>query len=62
MENTKWLIWSNEHNGWWKPNSMGYCRDRKDAGRFDYKEACEIVENANYGLETSPHEAMVLDV
>lgn len=41
---------------------MGYCRNRKDAGRYDYKEACKIVENANYKLEASPHEAMVLDV
>jgi hypothetical protein len=62
MTNDKWLIWSNEHRAWWRPNGNGYCTLRKEAGRYTYEVALEIVQNANYRLEHEPHEAMVLDV
>ena len=58
----QWLIWSNEHCGWWRPNHAGYCYERKDAGRYSFEEACQIVKNANYALAREPNEAMVLDV
>jgi hypothetical protein len=48
------LIWSFEHDGWWKRGS-GYTRGRLDfeaAGRFTEAEAKEICGKANYvGLE-----------
>lgn len=57
------LIWSNEHRGWWAPNSQGYCRHRKDAGRYSFEEACAIVNDANYSPECRdrPNEAMMPD-
>jgi len=60
-ENTLWLIWSNEHRGWWKPRSSGYTNDRDDAGVYTYEEALEIVEGANKYLDRKkpPYEAMV---
>lgn len=58
----KWLIWSNEHCAWWRPNYASYCYERKDAGRYSFEEACHIVKNANYGLAHEPNESMVLDV
>jgi len=61
VENTKWLIWSHEHKAWWAANEMGYVSTRRNAGRYTFKRACEIVENANFALEREPHEAMVLD-
>lgn len=57
----RWLIWSNEHKQWWRSNSHGYCSFKKDAGRYTYKEACEIVAGANGGLTSHPFETMVLD-
>lgn len=56
---TMWLIWSNEHNGWWAPARQGYNRERKRAGRYTFKEALEIVENANAGADDCPNECMV---
>lgn len=60
MSNPKWLIWSTEHNAWWAPNENGYRIHRKDAGRYDYGVAREIVKEANVGQDT-PNESMVLD-
>lgn len=69
-----WLIWSNEHNGWWCANRRGYTHFRKDAGKYIYDQALEIVANANYGHEfrrsrgnssrekDAPNECMVEDI
>lgn len=54
----KWLIWSIEHNGWWKPMSLGYTREITEAGQFSLEEAIEIVTEANRNQRT-PDEAMV---
>jgi hypothetical protein len=42
----KYLIWSNEHGAWWKPNSHGYTTDRGDAGYYSLEEATEICVGA----------------
>lgn len=61
IQDTLWRIWSHEHQAWWSTNCLGYCRDRKTARLYPFATACELVASANYGLEQSPHEAMVLD-
>lgn len=43
----EWHIWSIEHDGWWKPNESGYSKDKKEAGLYTFKRACEIVAAAN---------------
>jgi hypothetical protein len=43
----KFLIWSNEHRGWWKPNRHGYTTLTHCAGQFSLEDATEIVTNAN---------------
>lgn len=55
------LIWSNEHNAWWKPRSRGYTCDRRDAGVYTAKEAWEICQGANVGLSPTqkPNECIV---
>lgn len=58
---SKWLIWSNEHSAWWRANQHGYTYARSEAGRYTFEKACQIVANANYGLDGEPHEAMVRD-
>ncbi len=42
-----YLIWSNEHQGFWRPSKHGYTADQSEAGRFDWKQACEILKQAN---------------
>lgn len=45
----KFLIWSNEHNAWWRPNSQGYTHSIEAAGRYSLKEAISVSNQANYG-------------
>lgn len=56
-----WLVWSIEHDAWWKPAHNGYTTDIKEAGRYPYPEARGIVEGANYGKYDRPNEALVPD-
>lgn len=41
------LIWSNEHNGWWRPMKCGYTSFKELAGYYNLDEAIEICKNAN---------------
>lgn len=62
MDQYAWLIWSIEHNAWWRANHNGYSENRDDAGRYPYEEAVKIVSSANkYRRFTVPNEAMVRD-
>ena len=56
---TKFLIWSEEHRGWWKAGRCGYTENRGQAGRYSFDEALEIVKGANINLRDIPNEAMV---
>jgi hypothetical protein len=55
-----WLIWSNEHRGWWAGRA-GYTEWRAQAGHYGFDEAVEIVHAANKYLDDPdlPNEAMV---
>lgn len=64
IEGTRWYIWSNEHNAWWKPDWKGYTPDKTSAGVYSYAEAIKIVEGANEhitDIDAPPNEAMILD-
>jgi hypothetical protein len=41
------LIWSFEHNAWWKPDELGYTEDVLFAGRYSLERAMEICVHAN---------------
>lgn len=43
---TKVLIWSMEHRGWWRSNSCGYTSEIEDAGLYGEDEATEIVKHS----------------
>jgi hypothetical protein len=49
VSHVNWLIWSNDHGGWSKPNRHGYTNRLADAGRYSFDEALEIVQDANAG-------------
>lgn len=45
----QYLVWSNEHRAWWRPNSRGYTRDIRFAGRYSRAEAIDISGTARSG-------------
>jgi hypothetical protein len=47
----KYIIWSNEHQAWWRPKSRGYTRWIEDAGRYDAKEAKAICNSGDMDTE-----------
>jgi hypothetical protein len=47
-----YLIWSNEHGGWWMHGGYGYSTGLRGAGHFSREEAMKICRNA---LMTAPH-------
>ena len=65
MKSENWLIWSYEHDAWWKPNSMGYTRKYLEAGRYSEKEAEKICKQADIGRRllssVMPPEIMVIE-
>jgi len=42
-----YLVWSIEHDAWWRPAHQGYTRDVRVAGRYSADDAYDIVKNAN---------------
>lgn len=42
----KVLIWSNEHESWWRPNSQGYSPNISRAGLYEREEAESIVKSS----------------
>lgn len=48
-----WLIYSREHNAWWKPNECGYTATIDEAGRYRTEDADRIVAHANKYLKVS---------
>lgn len=46
MSADKYLVWSNEHQMWWRPGHRGYTRTIEEAGRYSHTEATEIVSRA----------------
>ena len=62
----RYLIWSNEHRGWWKQNRHGYTTRTDKAGQFSFEEAKEICDRANryaihvrQGRASGPEEIMM---
>lgn len=50
-----YLIWSNEHQAWWRPNSCGYTIYVDAAGRYGRDEALSIASGARDGwIEGEP--------
>ncbi|HWK10849.1 MAG TPA: hypothetical protein VNR64_12400 [Vicinamibacterales bacterium] len=42
-----YLIWSIEHDAWWRPGERGYTRTLTEAGRYAEPRARAIVQRAN---------------
>jgi hypothetical protein len=59
----KYLIWSNEHRMWWRPNKAGYTTSLATAGRYSREEALQTCAFARDGWEAHevPPEMPVLE-
>ena len=60
----KYLIWSNEHNAWWRADSQGYTTSVISAGRYDIHDAIKICNGANYTWDNNsniPHELPIAE-
>jgi hypothetical protein len=58
-----YLIWSNEHGGWWGPGGWGYVLDWHHAGRYTRVDALTICHKALRGsIDGIPNELPVLFV
>lgn len=44
-------IWSNEHNAWWRPGSVGYTSYKDLAGKYPLAEAIQICNQANMHIK-----------
>lgn len=44
-----YVIWSFEHNAWWKSGHRGYSESYAEAGSYSYQEALKICHGANFG-------------
>jgi hypothetical protein len=53
MNEIRYLIWSEEHQAWWRANATGYTRSIYQAGRFTQAQAHDIVKSANAFLDPS---------
>jgi hypothetical protein len=54
-----YLVWSNEHRGWWRPGAWGYTADPAEAGRFTRERAIEICRGA---LPTAMHLGVMSEI
>lgn len=48
-EDNLYLIWSNEHHAWWRPDGSGYTRDPLKAGIFERHDALFTAWNCRDG-------------
>lgn len=55
---TPFVVWSNEHRGWWGPGRCGYVFDVRDAGIYSRAEAEDICYRAGPGSREIPNEIM----
>lgn len=54
-----YLIWSNEHGGWWGPGRRGYSTGIIGAGEYTRDEAIEICRDA---LPTAQHIGRISEI
>ncbi|MDB5597416.1 MAG: hypothetical protein JWM36_4377 [Hyphomicrobiales bacterium] len=63
LESAAYLVWSNEHRAWWRPNCAGYTIHSAAAGRYPRGEALSICRGARNGWnpDRAPDEVPVAE-
>lgn len=59
MEHKIWLVYSIEHNGWWKPGDCGYTQDINQAARYTEAEANERCKEPKNEFAMVDHVALI---
>lgn len=54
-----YLVWSNEHDGWWKPGERGYSTGLRGAGHYPREHAIRICKHA---LPTAGHIRRIAEI
>ena len=57
---TPYVIWSFEHDAWWRPGRMGYTKQLAHAGHYSQTEAEQIAADANRYAKEIHQQAMPL--
>jgi len=52
-----YLIWSNQHGMWWRPDEAGYTRTLEEAGRYSRADAERIVNAATVNGQLTHRQA-----
>jgi hypothetical protein len=53
MSGIAYLLWSINHNAYWRPNSAGYTHNVDEAGRYSEAEATrKVIASAQCGIRT----------
>lgn len=56
----QWLVWSNEHHAWWRPNSAGYTTFHEEAGRYTLEQAVVICRDGRSHQKNEPPPEMMV--
>lgn len=61
-ETADYVVWSNEHSAWWRPDKCGYCTHLSGAGHYTREQALKICIGARGGREfnCNPSEVPIL--
>lgn len=54
--NPLFLIYSKEHDAWWRPKHNGYTPNRAEAGKYTLAETIDILRQANHTDLDHPQE------
>ena len=54
-----WLVWSNQHGAWWRPNRSGYTLDVAAAGRYALSDALQCAAARSRCPDGVPPEVIV---
>ena len=55
------LIWSQGHKAWWKPNSRGYTNKRSEAGRYTVEALSRCILDGTDGDTPRHADVLVVD-
>lgn len=55
-----YLVWSNEHRAYWRPNKSGYTTNWLEAGRYSADDAAECCSRRTWEPCKPPPEVMIL--
>jgi hypothetical protein len=61
MEMERYVVWSIEHQGWWRADRLGYAETLHDAWRFTRAEV-EVIRHVLGALDLASADAVIIPV